>query len=301
MTGVDLDRLADFVGGALDGTPDADAVRNLIATDADWAAAHAELVIADAAVRADLTRLAVVPAPMPDDVAARLTAALPTRTPERRRTSAAHERARSRWARWSAPLAAAATVLAVVAGLTYFLPRSGLTGGNSRQADAPALSTGGGATVQGDAAGSAVPRIASGRNYQPGRFGDLSAPGAAGAPGAYTAPANPAAPPRASDKGGSRSNADTNKAQEGGPPVPAELSRLTAPDALSACLAAVRAAHGGTVTLVDYARFADRPALVVVLSGSRTGGSGGWIVVVGPACGAVPGDADQRYSGPAAG
>jgi hypothetical protein len=235
---------------------------------------------------------------MPVDVAARLTAAL--RSPESparpRHQGAAHARAQRRWARWSGPLAAAAAVLAVVAGLAYFVPRAGVTGNTSaRQADAPAAAGGdrGNASSAADTAGAAVPRTASGRNYQPGRFGDLGAAGAAGAPGSVMGP--PTGPERT---GGPRATGnDVNKAQEQAGPPP-ELSRLTEPTALAACLNAVQAAHGGVVKLVDYARFADRPALVIVLWNSRSAASANWVVVVGPACGVVPGDADERYSGP---
>lgn len=69
---VDLDRLADYVGGALDGTQDAADVRHLVATDKHWASAHAELVAAMPAVLADLSALRDVDTAMPVDVAARL-------------------------------------------------------------------------------------------------------------------------------------------------------------------------------------------------------------------------------------
>src|SRR5437762_2651621 len=73
---VDLDRLADYVGGALDGTPEADAVADLVATDPRWSAAYSGLIDADLAVRSDLAAVAREPQPMPPDVLSRLTAAL---------------------------------------------------------------------------------------------------------------------------------------------------------------------------------------------------------------------------------
>ena len=79
--GIDLDRLADYVSGALDGTPDAAAVADLVATDPRWTRAHAALVAADALVRADLAELAAQPEPMPDDVMARLDAVFAAEPP----------------------------------------------------------------------------------------------------------------------------------------------------------------------------------------------------------------------------
>jgi hypothetical protein len=71
---VDWDRLADHLGGALAGTPDGAEVARLVATDPSWTRAADQLSVAVAAVAADLR---AVPEPaLPDDVAARLAAAL---------------------------------------------------------------------------------------------------------------------------------------------------------------------------------------------------------------------------------
>jgi hypothetical protein len=75
--------------------------------------------------------------------------------------------------------------------------------------------------------------------------------------------------------------------------VPGELDRLADPPALSTCLAAVVAAHGGTVSLVDYARFESQPALITVLAGTPR--SGQLVVVVGPECGLHKDWTDERY------
>jgi len=72
----DLDRLADFVGGALDGTPEADDVRRLVSTDTVWAEAYASLVTAEAAVRDELGALGAEALVVPPDVQERLEAAL---------------------------------------------------------------------------------------------------------------------------------------------------------------------------------------------------------------------------------
>ncbi|MEV0714678.1 hypothetical protein [Asanoa sp. NPDC050611] len=78
MSEVDFDLLADYVGGALAGTPDEARVAGLVATDAVWAAEHAALVAALANTADDLfVYAASTNEPMPDEVAVRLLAALP--------------------------------------------------------------------------------------------------------------------------------------------------------------------------------------------------------------------------------
>jgi hypothetical protein len=76
--------------------------------------------------------------------------------------------------------------------------------------------------------------------------------------------------------------------------VPFALDALTMPDRLAACLAAVRAAHPGTVTVLDYARFRSQPALIIVIRQ----GSGGLVVAVGENCGLT--GADEKAAVPTA-
>src|SRR4051812_2974836 len=112
---VDLDRLADFVGGALDGTPDAEAVRHLITSDPVWADAYTALVSADEVVRGQLHDLGSEAPAVPDDVLQRLDAALAGAAPPRLkvvppvRDELAERRNRRR--RWTVGLATAAAVL----------------------------------------------------------------------------------------------------------------------------------------------------------------------------------------------
>ncbi|MFC0507213.1 hypothetical protein [Micromonospora costi] len=73
---VDHDLLADFVGGALDGTPEEADVARLVAEDDAWAEAYARLAPAVAAVEADLARWGEPSAEIPPAVADRITAAL---------------------------------------------------------------------------------------------------------------------------------------------------------------------------------------------------------------------------------
>ncbi|MER7333338.1 MULTISPECIES: hypothetical protein [unclassified Micromonospora] len=75
---VDHDLLADYVGGALDGTPDEARVARLVEEDAAWAEAYALLAPALAGVRADLAAWAGPAPEMPTDVTDRLVAALAT-------------------------------------------------------------------------------------------------------------------------------------------------------------------------------------------------------------------------------
>jgi hypothetical protein len=346
---VDHDRLADFVGGALDGTPDAAAVRVLIETDSGWATAHADLVAATAAVSADLRSLGSRTHAVPEDVAARLDALLRPLESDRRAggapatvtgdgpgeptvagdgraqsapggpaRTAPHRAApgtrgtggtasagpsgssrpggtgpgrRTRRMRWAAGLSAAAAVIAVGVGFVSMLP----VAGNDPSASSRQDSAGGAAAPQ--LATSGPPVIVSGRDYRPGSFSDLdsgarskaqptpSPPGIAAEPEQGYAPGDP--PTSAMD--------DATRAQ-----VPPELLRLVAPDALRNCLDAIRLVHGGTPSVVEYARFTGRPALVVLLDGSTTGQGRRWVVVAGSDCGLAPGDVDELYNGPLA-
>ena len=68
--------------------------------------------------------------------------------------------------------------------------------------------------------------------------------------------------------------------------VPPQVERLLAPGARADCLRAVTAAHPGTPTVVDFARYEGEPALVVVLADAHL------VVVAGPNCGLS--GADER-------
>lgn len=76
MTDVDLEQLADYLGGALDGTEAQHQMRERLATDPALASRYAELAAATESATADLGALAAVTEPMPQEVTARLTAAL---------------------------------------------------------------------------------------------------------------------------------------------------------------------------------------------------------------------------------
>ncbi|MFC6019117.1 hypothetical protein ACFP2T_23260 [Plantactinospora solaniradicis] len=73
---VDLDLLADYVGGALDGTPEEAELARLIDEDPAWADAYATLTAGIDAVRLDLAGWATEPISMPPVVAERLVSAI---------------------------------------------------------------------------------------------------------------------------------------------------------------------------------------------------------------------------------
>ncbi|GIF71151.1 hypothetical protein [Asanoa siamensis] len=113
MSEVDYDLLADYVGGALTGTPDSDRVAELVATDPDWAAEHGLLVAALAVTADDLAVFAELTAePMPADVTERLLAALPGAVSGSDRASASLADHASGWAATSASASDVASVSA---------------------------------------------------------------------------------------------------------------------------------------------------------------------------------------------
>ncbi|GAA1801480.1 hypothetical protein HC028_08170 [Planosporangium flavigriseum] len=295
MTGeVDLDRLADYVGGALDGTPDQAALARLIATDPLWTRAHADLVAADAGVRADLAVLAAQPEPLPSDVVARLSAALDAEPPltapapadPRAHLSvlpggrATSSPVRRRW-RAVAGVAAAAAVL----GLGAATLAQGLRGGGPTTM----ASNSAGRAATPSSAGSAASLAAidvrtSGFDYTPGMLTALGASVSARSSG--------------SAKTESRANTLSVPEAAGRPTlVPEALRRLTDPDARAACLQSVLARYGGTAILLDYARYEGSPALVVLLAGAGGAPAQKWVVAVGPNCGTGGAITDQLYSG----
>jgi hypothetical protein len=284
---VDLDRLADFVGGALDGTPDAADVRHLIETDPRWAEAHAALVIADAAMREQLRAWGAEPAPMPDDVLDRIDAALAqaatTQGPAHRPVHdelAARRARRQRRQRWAIGLAtAAAVVTCAVGGVAVVVNQSSRseTAGSSAARDNPAAGSAVPSTVTGpnlSQPNGPAALVASGRDYTPDTLGQLSPP-----PGA---------------KSGQESS-DQLRGNQADSGVAGPLARLTDRTALAACLNAIIAEYGGQVTVVDFARYEGSPALIVVVQGARVAAGRRLVVVVGPTCGVGNAIADERH------
>ncbi len=293
-TPVDLDLLADYLGGALEGTGAGQRVAGLIRTDPAWRSGHDSLVEADRAVRTDLSSLATDTPPMPTDVLFQLTAALRAADPaadgatgssapvhslaEHANRTARWRQARWRRARWVMG-AAAAVVLFALAGLATAsgLFRSSQSGNDrassgQNQARAATSAPPGGAMTPKHApamppAQGSTPVTASGTDYTRTTLPDVQHQTFGGAP---------------------------NLNQQSRNQVPASLQRLTVPQELDRCLSSVTSSYPGSPQLVDYARFQGEPALVVVLRSSRSGQMR--YVVAGPDCSSA--GPDVRYATP---
>ncbi|GIG57979.1 hypothetical protein Lfu02_23510 [Longispora fulva] len=267
------DALADYLGGALDGTPEEQAVAARIASDPAWRAAYEELLVADVAVRSDLSAFAAEPVELPADVAARISAALVAESGPVPAVVPPAARRRSRWA-----LAGGAFAVTIVAlgGVGLLLDQTSddtsVTAGKAatqsdQRAAGPASPTGPSAAASSPEGaesdygppGTGVQTLASGRNYTAGQIKGLLAPG-------VDAQATYQHPPR-------------------------KLDPLRERALFDACMKAVQAIHGGKPTKADYARYEGSPALVITLDGGDSA-----TVIVGPACGT--GGADEIYPTP---
>jgi hypothetical protein len=279
LTDVELDRLADYTVDALDPREAAE-VGRLIRTDARWAEAYRDLVGADALIQAHL-RQAATPLAMPADVAARVDAALADAAPLATVVPLAAARARRR--RLVTGIAAvAAGVIAIAGGLSLYgqtARQSATTAAGPERGTAEDSSNLAAPSAPAAAAG---PRtLRSGTDYRPETLAALGQP-------------LPPAPTPAPAAGAASAKASSDSPDTVAGAVPFALDALTMPDRLAACLAAVRAAHPGTVTVLDYARFRSQPALIIVIRQ----GSGGLVVAVGENCGLT--GADEKAAVPTA-
>jgi hypothetical protein len=257
--------LADYVGGALEGTSNHDRVAHLIATDPAWRGAAEQLTAALHATSFDLDRLRRTPEPMPADVVERISAALNPAPPRPVRSKPFIHKLR-----WAVPIAVAAAAIGFVA---IKIP----VGGNLAQdTSAPAAKRA--PEIGADSAGAGevpVPTITSGAQHNRSNLRESS--GRMNSDNAAT-PAPKAASPQS--------------VYGAAPPVPSGLERLSDRHALHACLDAVAMVLPGQPTLVDYSYFEGRPALVI----SITTPSGKWSLVAGPDCGVI--GADEIYRTP---
>ena len=335
---VDIDLLADYVGGALDGAPEHATVAALIVRDPAWRAAYDALVAGVAAVGSGLAALGATAEPMPADLAARIDAALaapvaggrdheiPAETGPgreaatgrrgkpatgRRREAAtgpsgqaatgpsgeaanrpsggaatgpsggAATTGRRRRMRWAVPVAVAAALLAFAGFWTDYL-----TGGTSttshgastaagRAEGTPLAATDGAPGAQAGPPAAALPpadRIqSSGTDYQPGSLASR----------AMSATKEPATTKQIAPTPGLGTDSAAGS-----------LARLRPAAGLLACLQAIAGGNGAgpiTVQLVDYARYAGSPAIVVRF----TAANGTWVWASGPDCGA-PGAGASR-------
>jgi len=288
--GVDVDLLADYIGGALVGTPDESVVATLIVDDPAWRSAYESLNGDMAAVQAELGRFE--PEPMPDDIAARLDAALADAAAKPQLTLIHGDARRvreKRRLRWLTPIAIAAGSVAFVGfGLDYL---AGRDGGAS---DKAASSSGAGVAQERQQDTAEAPSIA---DSQPNRTDPYAAQ-----PNSATGKA--ASPQRLA------TGTDYTKAMlaepapqplaASGSSVPSTvgaLGRLGTSVALQACLDQIAEANGAgpiTAETVDYAKFEGKPAIVVRFTASN----GTWAWASGPACGTPDGGADTRAKVP---
>lgn len=318
--GVDIDLLADYIGGALAGTPDESAVAALVADDPAWREAYESLDGGMALVGAELGRFA--PEPMPADLAARLdamfrTAATPIEVAADDPQPATHPE----------PIADPVPVPAELAAPP--VPHLALVRGDDTAGEAaeprperPAPRRLGRrmrwATPIAIAAG-VVAFAGFSLDYLAGRHsGDADdsanstsgfaaesqadAPAAAGqalsdlqllATGTDYTKSTLAVPPtqpmKAPEEGAMASSkaANPQRVTAGEP----SLGRLAAQAALQGCLEAIQRENAGgviSVQTVDFARFNGAPAVVVRF----TAANGRWAWASGPACGTPGGDAN---------
>ncbi|WP_262285015.1 hypothetical protein [Micromonospora sp. MA102] len=310
---VDHDLLADYLGGALDGTPERATVARLVEQDPAWGEAYAALARAVELVHADLAGWAAEPGPeLPPGVADRITAALagagPAPTgdlasdpPEHGSTPAAvpaqpgrgaHPpgatgrpgrntgpgRRSRRWTRLAGPVAlAAASVTAVGFGVSYLVDAG--AGGITGTADsAGSRAEGGAAPLAAGPFRTTGPALHSGTDYTPDTLSRI--------PGGFAGLST-----KASDRAEPADGQDEHRVFE-----TTGLDRLERPEALAGCLSEIGAEHRAgplTVQLVDYARFRGSPALVVTFT---DGGGARWAWVSGPECGVPGSGADTRFT-----
>jgi len=275
---IELDLLADYATGVLDGTPEGARVAQLVGSDPAWARAYADLTAADQRVTNALAGLGTER--MPDDVGARIARALAgersssgagsTRTPV---ISLDEERRRRRWKR-------TVGIAAAVAGVAAF----GAIGANIVSHNS---TTGGGLTNAAPGADSQTQPESSARN-------SAAPPGIAGAPGGTLAMTiqSSGRDYQPETLKSARGGIDSNGVPASDPAaIPAELSRLSTPTALNDCVTAITTRYGGRVVSVDFARFQGAPALIArTITPVQT-------VVVGPDCGLAGADARYQTAG----
>jgi hypothetical protein len=330
---VDPDLLADYVGGALAGTPAEAAVDRLIVEDPSWERAYADLVRATDAVRIDLAGWAAVPEPMPTDIAARLTAALraeiapasaadtaartgvsaadgavdggvaaPDRgvRPGRRPASGVPEQTRPGGARNRGAARNRRRWSRLAGPVAVATAVAAFAGFGVSRLMIPDATDGGSVTSQSDSG----PESASdaGAAEVPRTLVEPSAQLLLSSGTDYTAPGLAAAAKGLEQRTGgdppSRSapNAGTDEEQDNSADrSPAELARLTDRAALSGCLDAVAEAHARGALTVEVVDFAtfEGTPALIIRFVDATGVR--WAMAAGPACGLPGSGADTRY------
>ncbi|MCF0096253.1 hypothetical protein [Micromonospora sp. MH99] len=317
---VDTDLLADYLGGALDGTPQQARIARLVDTEPAWAKAYALLAPAVTQVRAELARWAEPSPELPPAVAERISAALAaadtptddapatlggaTGSPEltapatpvsvpaqggRRPggpspTESGRGRATGpgrRHRRWARTVTPVAAAAVAVVAVGLGLQQLSTNSTDSGAMDRPAAAPGAAAA---GAARTSGPALHSGTDYTPQTLGQ-------------TATTRPS--PLLGNGSDGRSEQQGVDAEGGRRPAPDgsdQLARLSGEAALTGCLSAVAAEHGSAplvVEVIDYARFQGEQALVIRFT-DATGARWAW--VSGPECGVPGSGSDSRYS-----
>ncbi|MFF5177085.1 hypothetical protein ACFY2Q_03540 [Micromonospora sp. NPDC000316] len=314
---VDTDLLADYLGGALDGTPQQAEIARLVEANPAWAQAYSLLAPAITQVHADLARWAEPAPELPPSVADRLAAALaaagplpnddptsgepsdaatpvilPTQGGGGRRPAGSspgeagrgipagpgrRQRRQRRWARGAAPVAAAAVAVVAVGLGLTQLSRNASDTAGSAM-DRPA------SAPEDTAARTTGPALHSGTDYTPQTLAHATGGSATNQP--FKQPTGGPDGQPGVDAEGRRPAANGSD----------QLARLTDEAALRACLADVAAEHGSAplvVEVLDYARFQGEQALVLRFA-DATGARWAW--VSGPECGVPGSGSDSRYS-----
>ena len=285
FAGVDVDLLADYVGGALAGTPDEARVAALVAGEAAWRDAYALLKDGMAEVGDSLRSWGSVPEPMPAEMIARLDAALGetggvgvasgSGMAAVRSNVVDLDNRRRRRARWGGSIAAAAAVVAVAGvGIAYLSSGSQSASDNASSAAGEAR-----AAQQGLAQVAPGAVTSSNLDYDAARL-------RAGA-----------VAPLSADAGGSTPSLAPGALKSSGRSTDGladALARLRQEPALQECLDAIAEENGVgpiTVQTVDYARFSGSPALIVQFTATN----GQWAWASGPACGSTGHGAATTY------
>jgi len=296
--GVDVDLLADYLGGALAGTPDESVVATLIADDPAWRSAYESLSGDVALVVAELGRFE--PEPMPEDVAARLEAAFAEAGARPQLTLVAGDEAprvrEKRKLRWVTPIAIAAGTVAFVGfGLDYLAGRGGGASDTASSSSGGSLTQERRDTANAPAIGGAEPGYGESQSQ---RFSSEAPKAASPQPQVlttgtdYTRATLAAPAPEPLLAPGASSSPDA-----AGATIADELGRLSPMAGLQQCLNEIAEANGAgpiTAESVDYAKFEGKPAIVVRF----TAKNGMWAWASGPACGTPAGGADTRAKVP---
>lgn len=257
---VDSELLADYVGGALDGTPEKNHVEQLISSSPQWHRAAQDITAGMHAVSRDLASLRDAPAAMPPDVAARFDELLSSQEMAPVAKRARSPRRRRLLRTWAAPVAVAAAALAffAIVGLPRLATQTGSNAGSAER------DTAAGQPQQAMAPPQPVETITTGRRYDRGSLSQ-----------AFSAPSLAPGP----DIKSGDTRVDSVE----------ELPHALDPGLRDKCLTEVGTARPGKATRVEFAYFDNQPALVI----SIVAASGEWWFVAGARCG-ISG-ADKLY------